>query len=51
MADEKIIDVWICKMRKKLAKQGISIETEWGQGYYLTDETKAKLRSMLSVAA
>jgi DNA-binding response OmpR family regulator len=51
VAEEKIIDVWLCHMRKKLAKQELSIETEWGQGYYLTDETKTKLRAMLSVAA
>ena len=38
-ADEpaiKIIDVFLCKIRKKLAPFGISIETVWGRGYYVT---------------
>ncbi len=29
----KIIDVYICKARKKLAPLGIAIETAWGRGY------------------
>jgi two-component system cell cycle response regulator CtrA len=36
----KIIDVFICKLRKKLAEaagQGNQIETVWGGGYMLRD--------------
>lgn len=29
----KIVDVWICKLRKKLKPLGINIDTVWGQGY------------------
>lgn len=37
----KIVDVFICKIRKKVAPFGIRIETMWGQGYYLTAEHRA----------
>lgn len=29
----KIVDVYICKLRKKLAGMSLSIETLWGDGY------------------
>jgi DNA-binding response OmpR family regulator len=29
----KIIDVWVCKLRKKLKPLGINIDTVWGRGY------------------
>jgi DNA-binding response OmpR family regulator len=32
---EKIIDVFVCKIRKKISGCGITIETVWGQGYRL----------------
>jgi two-component system, cell cycle response regulator CtrA len=31
----KIVDVFVCKLRKKIARFGVSIETVWGQGYRL----------------
>lgn len=36
----KIIDVFICKLRKKLQSAGTGhlITTVWGQGYVLRDE-------------
>lgn len=40
-AEIKIVDVFICKMRRKLKPFGIGIETRWGEGYYLTAATKA----------
>ncbi|RVE90101.1 helix-turn-helix domain-containing protein [Sinorhizobium meliloti] len=33
--ETKIVDVFVCKMRKKLARFGVTIETVWGQGYRL----------------
>lgn len=33
--DPKIIDVWLCKLRKKLARQGVEIVTHWGIGWSL----------------
>ncbi len=45
----KIIDVFICKLRKKLcdALNGDNyIETVWGRGYVLRDSTEANLSSL-----
>lgn len=39
--DSKIVDVFICKLRHKLAKfglEGAKVETIWGQGYMLTED-------------
>ncbi|WP_458096043.1 response regulator transcription factor CtrA [Roseomonas sp. WA12] len=43
----KIIDVFICKLRKKLAQAGCDelIGTVWGRGYVLCDPAAAPLRS------
>lgn len=38
--DPKIVDVFICKIRKKLSPFGIRIETIWAQGYRLHDRQK-----------
>ena len=43
---EKIADVLICKLRKKLDPLGIGIETVWGLGKRILPEDKAKLRGM-----
>ena len=32
---EKIVDVMICKLRKKISPLGIEITTSWGRGYGL----------------
>lgn len=37
----KIIDVFICKLRKKLKPFGIEIATIWGVGYQMTADSKA----------
>lgn len=46
-AEIKIVDVWVCKMRRKLKPYGISIETQWGQGYFLTPESEAAAQALL----
>lgn len=33
--DPKMVDVIICKMRKRLKVHGISIKTMWGHGYFM----------------
>jgi two-component system cell cycle response regulator CtrA len=38
----KIVDVFICKMRRKLAGFGINIETRWGRGYELSPAALAR---------
>lgn len=50
----KIIDVFICKLRKKLAEAtgGINhIETVWGRGYVLRDPVVGELRTPLALGA
>lgn len=36
----KIIDVYICRLRKKLRPLGIDIGTAWGRGYFLIEPTE-----------
>lgn len=40
----KIIDVFVCKMRRKIRPYGILIHTRWGEGYYLDPDTRARFR-------
>jgi len=46
--DPKIVDVIICKLRKKLKPKGVSISTIWGHGYYIPKEAKAALSAILA---
>jgi DNA-binding response OmpR family regulator len=39
-ADIKIVDVLVCKARKKLRPFGVEIKTVWGVGYQLADEAR-----------
>lgn len=39
--DEKVIDVYVCKIRPKLAGTGCSIETVWGEGFRFTGDDRA----------
>ncbi len=36
LPEPRIVDVFVCKIRKKLARYGIEITTIWGQGYGLS---------------
>lgn len=47
----KIVDVYVCKIRKKLKPYGIEIETIWGQGYRMTEAMRAKASSMIEARA
>lgn len=47
----KIVDVFVCKARKKLAPFGIEILTLWGSGYALSDATRNHLRDWKDRAA
>jgi len=49
-AEQKIIDVWVCKMRPKLKRFDIEIQTAWGVGYFLSSDDKAKILAMGSQA-
>ena len=51
--DQKIIDVFICKLRKKLMQASGGrdyIDTIWGRGYALRDPEPIKATSPLRVA-
>lgn len=49
--DPKIIDVFICKARKKLKAFGIEIRTVWGKGYLIDPETRARINASRKVPA
>lgn len=38
--DIKIIDVMVCKIRKRLAPLGVVIDTVWGQGYRILQKQR-----------
>ncbi|PZU43911.1 MAG: heavy metal resistance protein CzcR [Microbacterium sp.] len=40
---EKIVDVFVCNIRKKLRPFGVKIQTVWGQGYSIDASTRARL--------
>ena len=44
----KIIDVFMCKLRKALKPLGIEIDGIWGTGYYMTQENKDKFHALLA---
>jgi two-component system cell cycle response regulator CtrA len=46
--DEKILDVWICKMRKKLTPFGIEIKTHWGECWEIPEASKAIARDLMA---
>jgi two-component system cell cycle response regulator CtrA len=50
----KIIDVFICKLRKKLAEAtgGVNhIETVWGRGYVLRDPAQGEGEARFAIGA
>jgi Transcriptional regulatory protein, C terminal len=48
--DEKMVDVMICKLRKKLKKFDIVIETMWGMGYLIPPDHRERAINMLMSA-
>lgn len=45
-AEPKIVDVFLCKIRRKLEPHGIAIETMWGKGYALPAASLARIAEM-----
>lgn len=41
--DIKIVDVFVCKVRKKMRPHGFKITTIWGHGYSMSDEHREAL--------
>ena len=46
--EPKIVDVVICKLRRKLEAFGLSIETVWSCGYYMPAEDRKKALKLLN---
>lgn len=44
-ASQKILQVFICRLRKKLEPFGIEIHTIWGRGWALSPAARAMLRA------
>ncbi len=52
--DLKIVDVFVCKLRRKLEKASsgdIFIETVWGRGYVMRDQAEKRVASDIGVEA
>jgi two-component system cell cycle response regulator CtrA len=45
--EPKIVDVYICKIRRKVGRFGIRIETLWGDGFRLRGESRAVIARAL----
>lgn len=45
--EAKIIDVFICKLRKKLEPHRVAITTVWGKGYTLENEDRVKINGII----
>lgn len=43
--EPKIVDVYICKLRRKLQPHGLEIVTLWGRGYQLAPESRQRLQA------
>ncbi|MGX7708008.1 winged helix-turn-helix domain-containing protein [Methylobacterium sp. Gmos1] len=48
--EQKILDVFVCKVRRKLmeAQTRISIDTVWGRGWRLNEENHARLHAAIT---
>jgi DNA-binding response OmpR family regulator len=49
--EAKVMDVQICKLRRKLRKHGVTIETRWGEGWRMSIADKARVRTVLDKAS
>ena len=45
--NEKIVDVVICKLRKKLSTHEIEITTLWGSGYYMPEDSRCRVTELV----
>lgn len=45
--DKKMVDVIICKLRRKLVKFKVEIKTIWGRGYYIDEKGRQRLEDLL----
>jgi hypothetical protein len=50
MPEQKIVDVFVCKIRKKLKPHGICVFTKYSEGYYLSQDGKKSLHALCEAA-
>ena len=43
---DRILDVFISKIRRKIEPDGVRIDALWGQGYVMSDENIAKVKTL-----
>lgn len=48
--EPKIIDVYVCKIRKKLRPLGVAIGTQWGVGYTMEPDDIARLNELAGLS-
>lgn len=46
--DMKVIDVRMSHLRKGLRQHGIEIKTQFGEGYFMTEPNKKKVRELIA---
>ena len=44
-----LLNVYVCKLRPKLRKRGVEIETIWACGYSISATNRSRLRAMNAV--
>ena len=47
LPDGKVVDVYVCKIRAKLKRYGIRVETVWGTGYSIQPGMKGCVSQLL----
>jgi two-component system cell cycle response regulator CtrA len=48
MSSLKSVDVTICKLRQRLRPHGIAVDTIWGSGYRLAEDSRMRIRELLA---
>lgn len=48
--DPRLVDVFVCRMRQKLAPHNIEIKNQAREGYFLTNESKQSIKNALLAA-
>lgn len=46
--DPKMVDVVICNIRKRVRPMGVKIETIWGNGYYLEENSRKIIHDLIA---
>lgn len=49
--DQKVVEVHLVKIRRKLRKHGVKIKNSYGVGYYIEKADRAKLKELAAYAS